>query len=143
MESYKIKQNLYGVLQAYITPILTIAIIVAYFIIYNERATVVMWIYLAVIVVFVGYRYLMYIKRPLEIEVSGDQIKFKDIFGKVTELSFSDITDIEVNRRRELFFTLKEKKIRGLNTFKDFDKFLEDAKKKNPALKLWGFKNKE
>jgi len=81
----------------------------------------------------------MYIKRPLLIEVSGDKIKMKNVLGKITEFTFADIEDIEVNKRRELFFTIKGDKIKGLNTFKDFDKFIDDAKKKNPSIKFWGF----
>lgn len=75
----------------------------------------------------------------MEIEVSGDQIKMKDILGNVTEITFADITDIEINRRRELYISFKETKLRGLNTFKDFDRFIEDVKKKNPNTKFWGF----
>ena len=62
------------------------------------------------IIVVVGIRYLIYIKRPMEIEVTGNNIKFKDIFGKATECTFADIEDIEINKRRELHFNLKEKK---------------------------------
>lgn len=78
----------------------------------------------------------------MEIEVTGDKIKMKDIFGKITECSFSDLTDIELTKRREIFFTIGENKIRSQNTYKDFDIFIEDAKKKNPDIKLWGFDKK-
>jgi hypothetical protein len=78
----------------------------------------------------------------MEIEVTGNNIKMKDIFGRITECTFADITDIEVNKRKELYFTIGENKIRGLNTYKDFGKFIEDAKTKNPDIKLWGFEKK-
>ncbi len=139
MESYKIKQNLYGLMQAYITPILTIAIIIFFLIANQERPSTLLWVYIVLLIGIVGYRYFMYINRPMEIEVDGNKIKFKSILGKITELTFADIEDIEVNKRKELLINLKDRKIRGLNTFKDFDKFLEDAKKKNPEIKLWGF----
>ena len=139
MENYKIKQNFYGIMQAYITPLLSLAIVIFFLIAYQERQSTVMLIYIVVVVGLVAYRYLMYINRPMEIEVNGNDIKFKSITGKITELTFNDIEDIEVNKRRELIFSLKDKKIRGLNTFKDFDKFIEDAKKKNPEIKFWGF----
>lgn len=71
--------------------------------------------------------------------MSGDQIKMKDIFGKVTEITFADLTDIEINKRRELYISFKETKLRGLNTYKDFARFIDDVKKKNPNTKFWGF----
>jgi len=142
LESYKVKQNFYGLLQAYLTPILLLFIIVSFLMAYNKEGSNLALIYLLVIVPLVSYRYFQYIKRPMEIEVTGDQLKMKDIFGKITECAFTDITDIEVNKRREIYFTIGENKIRSLNTYKDFDKFLEDAKKKNTNLKLWGFDKK-
>ncbi len=126
-------------MQAYITPILTIAIIIFFLIANQERPSTLLWVYIVLLIGIVGYRYFMYINRPMEIEVDGNKIKFKSILGKITELTFADIEDIEVNKRKELLINLKDRKIRGLNTFKDFDKFLEDAKKKNPEIKLWGF----
>ena len=139
MENYKVKQNFYGLMQAYVTPILFVVIVVFFLIAYQNQRSLFTWIYLVVLLVVFGYRYLLYVERPMEIEVNGDQIKFKNIFGKITELTFADIEDIEVNRRKELFFNLKDKKIRGLNTYKNFNKFIEDAQKKNPGIKLWGF----
>jgi hypothetical protein len=139
MESYKIKQSFLGLLQAYFTPFLTIGIIVFFLISYSERHSTFMLFYIVILIAVIGYRYYMYVNRPMEIEVDGDRIKFKTIFGKITELSFADIQDIEVTRRKELLFSLKDKKIRGLNTYKDFDKFIADAKQKNPAIKFWGF----
>jgi hypothetical protein len=142
MESYKVKQNLMGLMHAYLTPILLIFIIVAFVMQYVERRSLISLVYLAIFIPIISYRYFVYLKRPLEIEVAGDKIKMKDILGKITECSFVDITDIEVTKRRELYFTIKENKIRSLNTYKDFDKFLDDAKSKNPAIKLWGFPNR-
>ncbi len=139
MDSYKVKQNLYGNINAYLTPLLVIAIVVSMIFSLNEGRSVVTLIPMLVLIAFALYRYAMYIKRPLEIEVNGNQIKMKDLFGKITECTFADISDIEVNKRRELLFTINENKIRGLNTFNGFDKFIEDAKKKNPNIKYWGF----
>lgn len=142
LETYKLKQNLYGLFQAYGTPISVIAVILYFYFALNNVNSTFFLVYFLAILGFTGYRYYMYIKRPMEIEVSGDQIKLKDILGKVTELTFSDITDIEINKRRELYISFKETKLRGLNTFKDFDRFIEDVKKKNPNTKFWGFDSK-
>ena len=109
---------------------------------YNREGSNLTLVYLLVLVPLISYRYFQYVKRPMEIEVTGDQIKMKDIFGRTTECKFTDISDIEVNKRREIYFTMGENKIRGLNTYKNFEKFLEDAKEKNPNLKLWGFDKK-
>ncbi len=142
MESYKLKQNFTGIFQAYGTPISMIAVLAYLAFTFSNFSSPLFVIYFAAIIAFAGYRYFIYIKRPIEIEVTGSQIKMKDIFGKVTEITFADLTDIEINKRRELNFSYKETKIRGLNTFKGFDKFIEDVKKKNPNTKFWGFESK-
>jgi hypothetical protein len=139
METYKIKQTLIGINQAYVTQISTLAVIIFFAITWKEGQSSAMIIYLTALLILVGYKYVMYIKRPMEIEVANDNRKMKNLFGQVLNLHSRDLTDIEIIKKRELYFTIKENKIRGLNTFKDFDKFLEDAKKKNPNINLWGF----
>ena len=139
MESYKLKQNFTGLFQAYGTPISFVAVFIFFLFEFKNFSTTFFAVYFAAILVFAGYRYFIYIKRPMEIEVNGDQIKMKDIFGKVTEITFADLTDIEINKRRELYFSFKETKLRGLNTYKDFTRFIEDVKVKNPNTKFWGF----
>ena len=139
MESYKLKQNFSGLFQAYGTPISLIAVLLYLVFTFSHFSSTFFIVYFLAIFAFAGYRYFIYIKRPLEIEVNGNQIKLKDIFGKVTELTFADLTDIEINKRRELYLSFRETKLRGLNTFKDFEKFIEDVKKKNPNTKFWGF----
>ncbi len=139
MDSYKIKQNLLGLVNAYATPFLLIFIAATFLFSYFDKHNTTSIIYLLVFIPIIAYRYFIYIKKPMEIEVIGNQIKMKDIFGKITECSFSDLTDIELTKRKEIFFTIGERKIRSLNTYKNFDVFIEDAKKKNPDIKLWGF----
>ncbi len=139
MESYKLKQNFTGLFQAYGTPISVIAVFLYLAFNINQFNTTFLMVYFVAILAFTGYRYYIYIKRPIEIEVTGDQIKLKDVFGNITELTFADLTDIEINRRRELYLSFKETKLRGLYTFKDFERFLDDVKKKNPETKFWGF----
>ena len=139
MENYTIKQNTTGIIQAYISPILSLIVIAVLLFYFKGERLAMMSAYIILLVVLVGYRYIIYIKRPMTIEVNGDKIKFKTVLGKITELTFSDITDIELIKRREIYFTVNGNKIRSLNTYKDFDTFLDDAKKKNPELKLWGF----
>ncbi|MEW6652251.1 MAG: hypothetical protein AB1394_02160 [Bacteroidota bacterium] len=139
MESYKLKQNFSGLFYAYGTPISTLAVLIYLAFAFSHFNSPLLIIYFLAIFAFAGYRYFIYIKRPLEIEVTGSQIKLKDVFGKITELTFADLTDIEINRRRELYLSFKETKLRGLYTFKDFEKFLDDVKKKNPETKFWGF----
>lgn len=126
-------------MQAYVSPVLMIAVIVFFSISLKERFSVAMLIYLVAILLYAGYKYFIYLKRPMEIEVNGMQIKIKNLLGKVTEFTFNDLTDIEITKRRELYLTINENKIRGLNTFKNFDRFVEDAKKKNPNINFWGF----
>lgn len=139
MESYKLKQNFTGLFQAYGTPISMIAVLAYLAFTFSHFSSPFFIIYFAAIIAFAGYRYFIYIKRPMEIEVNGNQIKMKDIFGKVTEITFADLADIEINKRRELYFSFKETKLRGLNTYKDFARFIEDVKVKNPNTKFWGF----
>ena len=139
MESYKLKQNFTGLFQAYGTPISFVAVFIFFLFEFKNFSTTFFAVYFAAILVFAGYRYFIYIKRPMEIEVNGDQIKMKDIFGKVTEITFADLTDIEINKRRELYISFKETKLRGLNTYKDFARFIDDVKVKNPNTKFWGF----
>lgn len=139
LDTYKVKQNFLGLMYAYLIPVLFLFVIGTFMMQYIETHSTIAIVYILVFIPLIVFRYMKYIKRPMEIEVSGNQIKMKDIFGKVTECTFSDITDIEVNKRRELFITINDNKLCGLNTFKGFDKFLEDAKEKNPKLKLWGF----
>lgn len=141
MESYKLKQNFSGLFQAYGTPISIIAVLLYLVFTFSHFSSTFFIVYFLAIFAFAGYRYFIYIKRPLEIEVNGNQIKLKDIFGKITELTFAELTDIEINKRRELYISFREKKLRGLNTFKDFEKFIEDVKKKNPNTKFWGFES--
>ena len=143
MENYTIKQNVMGIIQAYVSPILSLIVIAVFLFYFKGERLAMMPAYIILLVVLVGYRYFIYIKRPMTIEVNGDKIKFKTVLGKITELSFSDITDIELTKRREVYFTVNGNKIRSMNTYKDFDKFLDDAKKKNPELKLWGFSKKD
>ena len=143
MENYTIKQNVMGIIQAYVSPILSLIVIAVFLFYFKGERLAMMSAYIILLVVLVGYRYFIYIKRPMTIEVNGDKIKFKTVLGKITELSFSDITDIELTKRREVYFTVNGNKIRSMNTYKDFDKFLDDAKKKNPELKLWGFSKKD
>lgn len=139
MEAYKIKQNLYGLIQAYSTPILLIAVIVVFSISQTHNENLSSWLIILILLGLTSYRYFLYINRPLQIEVDGDRIKFKTVLGKITEFTFADVQDIEINKRRELFFTINDQKIRSLNTYKNFDKFLDDAKGKNPTIKFWGF----
>lgn len=139
MESYKLKQNFSGLFQAYGTPISIFAVLIYLAFTFSHFSSPFFIVYFLAIFAFAGYRYFIYIKRPLEIEVIGNQIKLKDIFGKITEITFADLTDIEINKRRELYLSFGETKLRGLNTFKDFDKFIDDVKKKNPNTKFWGF----
>lgn len=141
MDSYMIKQNLYGLIQAYSTPILFVAVIVVFSVSQTHNENLSSWLIILILLGLTSYRYFLYINRPLQIEVDGDNIKLKTVLGKTTEITFADIKDIEINKRRELFFTINDQKIRSLNTYKDFNKFLEDAKKKNPEIKFWGFDN--
>ena len=139
MESYKLKQNFTGLFQAYGTPISFIAVLAYLAFTFSQFSSPFFIIYFAAIIAFAGYRYFIYIKRPMEIEVTGEQRKMKDILGKVTEITFADLTDIEINRRKELYISFKETKLRGLNTFKNFARFIDDVKVKNPNTKFWGF----
>ena len=139
MESYKLKQNFTGLFQAYGTPISAIAVILYFYFALSNNISSFFIIYFLAILAFAGYRYFIYIKRPMEIEVTGEQIKMKDIFGKVTEITFADLTDIEINKRKELYISFKETKLRGLNTYKDFAHFIDDVKVRNPNTKFWGF----
>lgn len=75
-----------------------------------------------------------YLRRPVEIEVNGSKIKFKDIFKKEIELSFSEITKIEIKQSKELIIQTNQIKIVGVNAFTDFSRFLSDAKRSNQNL---------
>ncbi len=131
MNNYILRINKFNIYSIVLSPVLFLITWLLILIAVSDSKFLLIFFLTSFLSIIIWTRYL---RRPVEIEVNGSKIKFKDIFKKEIELSFSEITKIEIKQSKELIIQTNQIKIVGVNAFTDFSRFLSDAKRSNQNL---------
>lgn len=88
-----------------------------------------------IILLSIGFlNWKRYLYKPVEIDVYDNKAILRNIFKKETEILFSDMMKIEVEKTKSLKIITKSQEIIGVFAFDNFDKFITDIKQINPRL---------
>jgi len=80
-----------------------------------------------------------YWNKPVELVLKEKTLAIKSLFKEEIEMGISELEKIEIKTNNDILITGSGKVIRGVNSFKNFELFIKELKKRNNQIELIGF----
>lgn len=100
------------------------------------------WVIIGLLLFFVIkgiYNTIIYFNKPVELLLNEKSLVVKCLFKKEIKIDIDDLEKIEIKTNNDLLISGNGEIIRGINSFKNFETFIKELKKRNSQIKLIGF----